>query len=197
MKGFFLVHQSLLSHFRCPRKSNDSLKLLNNVPKEYAWLFRNAFEHPVDPNWERGLYCRCKETIRRQREKVNRRDWLFDVVYDNRSRKVIRSAFEVSKVRDCKFDRGTIDYKFSKFYFVKDPNQSYVVNNDAPSRGYKELEWGQVKKLIKGLRARHYGQYRRGQIPTLIQGDSNRLVAWKIMKLRAKNILRNQRASVE
>lgn len=108
MNAIAIIHQSALS---LPKKERAGL---HTEP----WRLRNWNDHPLDPGWEEGRYCRCHRAFRNASTR-QAGEFVVDCVRDeetNKSGYAIRSYFQISEIEACRETTGK-DLRFASYYF--------------------------------------------------------------------------------
>jgi len=123
MKAYLCIHQSAL---KIPKKYYKEFP----IQTKEKWRIRNLKDHPRDPGWERSLYCRCHSVMRNSKEITKRYKeeeiYVLDVVKIQSKKHVIRSMFQITDIKPCKFDKSTKDLLFRDYYFAP-KNESKIL----------------------------------------------------------------------
>lgn len=187
--GRIVLHQSLqsvkslqhkLARKRMPYRYRQALV---DLPESQRWTIRNVVDHPVDPWWERGVYCVCHQKLREKLAHLlaSHETWLFDSVYHRKCRKyVIRSAFQITGFdEDCRRGKKGPDLTFNDYYFA---GKSPITLRKQPGRGYGSVAEGSgFSNLRKQVREAKYEHCRNGTRPRIIPEE-----AWEAMKWIAR-----------
>lgn len=136
------------------------------------WRLRNVEEHPLDPGWEVGKYCRCHPSVRAKIELGAR---TFDVVVRD-GKGVIRSAFVI---RGAQGEGNSRVLHFDDFYFA-DGEPMKLPGPFIQYRLMKMKTW--IKKYgrhsLWDKIADRYTHYKKGSKPRSIDKSSwSRMVA--------------------
>lgn len=180
-----MLHQSLqsvkslqkkLTKKKIPRRFRQALV---NLPESFMWTVRNVIDHPVDPYWERGVYCICHRKLRKRLADLlsSRETWLFDSVYSRGCGKyVIRSTFRIiSFDEECRRGKNGPDLIFKDYYFA---GKRPIAFQKMPNRGYGSIvEGSRFSGLRKRIQKAKYKHYRVGARPKIIPRE-----AWECMK---------------
>ena len=130
------------------------------------WRLRNIEEHPLDPGWEEGKYCRCHANIRAS---VELGAQIFDVVVKD-GNGVIRSAFVIHGAQG---EGNSRVLYFDDFYFA-DGEPMKLPGPYIQYRLMKMKTW--IKKYERyslwNKIAERYTYYKKGQKPCSIDQSS-------------------------
>jgi len=172
-------------------KSNWAGRLVIHQKDKHNWRLRNMIDHPIDPNWETGTYCKCHEDLR---QNMKNGKWVIDVVrVSPKKYPCPRSAFKI------KSKKGEI-LEFDSFWF-NDGALFEITPKIVPSikrkmyrtRYGKNLSKHDWKKLFQEFRKHSFHHYTKGQKPKSITSED-----WKKMKNAArKSISKHHNCKLE
>ena len=167
------------------KKNNWVGRLVIHQHENDYWRLRNIKDHPIDPNWETGTYCKCHQKMRQIFQKGK---WIFDVVWIPQGVfPHARSAFKI------KFIEGeTLHYVEYWFNDGKPLEITPAIVSSIKPYTYrtstgKILTQDDCKNLLIAFKKNSFHKYKKGEKP-----ESITVKDWARMTREAKKSLRKR-----
>ena len=171
MKAFLCVHRSSL-------QVTKGFLSENPIMTKDKWRIRDLEHHPLDPGWERSLYCRCHSVMRNSkpiaRSYKEEEVYVLDAVWVHSQKHIIRSMFQIMGIKPCKFDKSTKDFLFRDYYFAPKKESKILFVQEIGEladfkgiRGSKLLSKNTSTEIVKKIK-KNYEHIVKGGKPSTI-----------------------------
>lgn len=141
MKAYLCMHQTAL-------QATKGFLSRNPIMTKDKWRIRNLENHPLDPGWERSLYCQCHKGMRESSKILKKFRiepiFIIDAVKISSDQHFIRSMFQITGIRQCPFNHES--QLLFRDYFFAPKNKSKVLQVQK-LKGLEDYKGTQTKKL--------------------------------------------------